>query len=284
MITLYPGAIPNSKPCNKTEHEPAPGRLEGITVPALYMYQPAVKDSSRTAMIICPGSGYRRLAISHEGHQVAEAFNKKGVTAFVLKYRNPIDSDCVVNKEWVAQQDAQQAIKIIRERAAEFGINPNLIGMMDFSAGGYLTSTIATHFKTARIENTKNTRLRPDFFILAYPVISFTDSLAHKGSRNNMLGKNAAEEKIILYSNERQVTVQTPPAFIIHAADDKTVKVQNSLLFYEALLQHGVPAELHIPQKGGHGFGLHNKMEPVDWLPNLFAWMATNGFIKGNVP
>jgi acetyl esterase/lipase len=283
MIALYPGPVPNSRSCNKTENNPIPGRVAGITVPALFVYRPTVADSLHSAVIICPGGGYTRLSIDHEGFQVAEAFNRKGITAFVLKYRNPIDSDCVLNKEYVAQMDAQQAIKLVRERAAEFGIDAGRVGMMGFSAGGHLTSTIATHLDKFFIENAGNTSLRPDFIILAYPVISFADSLAHKGSRDNMLGKNAGEEKILLYSNELQVTAQTPPAFIVHAADDKTVKVKNSLLFYDALLQNGVAAELHILQKGGHGFGLENKAEPVDWLQWVFGWMKTNRFMKGNV-
>ena len=280
---LYEGSVLNSKPCFKKEANPAAGRVEGITNPSLYVYIPAVQDSLKTAVIICPGGGYTRLAIDHEGFQVAQEFNKKGVTAFVLKYRNPIDSDCVVNKEVVALQDAQQAIKIVRERAAEFGINPNLLGMMGFSAGGHLTSTVATHFNTTVIENPNNTSLRPDFVILGYPVISFQDSLAHIGSRNNMLGKNPTQEKKDLYSNELQVTPKTPPTFLLHAADDKTVKVENSILFYLALRKNKVPTEMHLFQAGTHGFGLNNKIEPINWFNNVLAWMKVNHFMKGNL-
>ncbi len=282
-ILLYKGAIPNSQPCNKKENIPLEGRVAGITIPKLFVYKPLVQDSLKTAVIICPGGGYTRLSIDHEGFKVAEEFIKKGITAFVLKYRNPIDSECVINKEIVALQDAQQAIKIVRERAIEFGINANRLGMMGFSAGGHLTSTVATHFNTTTIENINNVNLCPNFIILGYPVISFQDSLAHKGSKENMLGKKATKEKVNLYSNELQVTTQIPPTFLIHAADDKTVKVENSLLFYQALLKNKVPAELHILQAGGHGFALNNKAEPINWLDNVFAWLTTNKFMKGNV-
>lgn len=282
-IPLYEGTVLNSKPCAKKEATPEPGRVGGITNPSLFVYIPAVQDSMKTAVLVCPGGGYARLAINHEGHDIAKEFNKRGITAFVLRYRNPIDSECVVNKEVVAFQDAQQAIKIVRERAEEFGINPNLLGIMGFSAGGHLTSTVITHFTTTVIENPNKTSLRPDFAVLGYPVISFQDSLAHMGSRNNMLGKNPSQEKIDLYSNDLQVTPQTPPTFLVHAADDKAVKVENSILFYLALLKNKVPAEMHLFQKGNHGFGLNNKAEPISWFNNVLVWMKANKFMKGDV-
>lgn len=284
-IPLYDGPVPNSRPCNKKENNPTEGRVAGITSPSLYVYQPVVKDSMKTAVIICPGGGYARLAIDHEGFKVAEEFNKRGITAFVLKYRNPLDSECVVNKETVALEDAQMAVYKVRNRAVEFGINPNRLGMMGFSAGGHLTSTVATHFTstTLVLAQDESPNLRPDFIILGYPVISFQDSLMHKGSKENMLGKDASKAKVDLYSNELQVTAQTPPTFLLHAADDKTVKVQNSLLFYEALLRNKVPSEMHLFQSGGHGFGLNNKAEPVNWMLNVFAWMLNNRFMKGDV-
>lgn len=283
QINLYNTTMPNSKPCLKVELIPQEGRVSQITVPVLFVYKPIVQDSLHTAVIICPGGGYARLAIDHEGHEVAKALNQQGITAFVLKYRNPIDSDCVVNKELVALQDAQQAIKLIRENAKEYNINPNKLGMLGFSAGGHLTSTVATHFTTTTIENSNNTSLRPNFVVLCYPVISMQDKIAHMGSRNNLLGKNPTKEKIDLNSNELQITEQTPPTFLLHAADDKSVPVMNSIVFYLALLKNNVPAEMLLLQKGGHGFGLHNKAEPINWLNNVFVWMKANQFIKGNV-
>ena len=276
IIPLYKGAIPNSRPCSVVEVSPLPGRVGGVTVPVLYAYLPEKPDSAKAAVIICPGGGYSRLAIDHEGHEVAKNYNKQGIAAFVLKYRLPIDTACVENTETVAFMDAQQAIKIVRDRAAEFNINPGNVGIMGFSAGGHLASSLGTHYAVSLITNKENTNLRPDFMVLGYPVISFTDSLAHKGSRDNMLGKKASKEKIELYSNELQVTPNTPPTFLIHAADDKTVKVENSLEFFLALKKNKVPAEVHIVQKGGHGFGLHNKDEPGDWLDWVFVWMKAN--------
>jgi acetyl esterase/lipase len=283
IIPLYKGAVPNSKPCTKVENNTVSGGLSNITIPCLYAFIPEKKDSAKTCVIICPGGGYKYLAINHEGYQVAKAYNAKGITAFVLKNRVPFDTECFENRETVALMDAQQAIKIVRESAEQYGINPNKIGLMGFSAGGHLASTASTHFNTVVIENSANTSVRPDFLVLVYPVISFSDSLAHMGSRDNMLGKNPSEEKKILYSNELQVTAQTPPTFLLHAADDKSVKVENSILFFMALQKNKVPSEMHIFQKGSHGFGLNNKAEPISWIANVFAWMKANRFIKGDV-
>ena len=280
VIPLYKGAIPNSKPCNVVESNQVPGRVSGVTVPVLYAYLPEKRDSANGAVIVFPGGGYSRLAIDHEGHELAKEYNKKGIVAFVLKYRLPADAACVESTETVALMDAQQAIKLVRDRAAEFKINPDNVGVMGFSAGGHLASSLGTHFTNSLIPNAENTNLRPSFLVLGYPVISFADSITHKGSRDNMLGKNASAEKIKLYSNELQVTPQTPPTFLIQAADDQAVKVENSIEFFLALKRNKVPAEIHILQKGGHGFGLHNKAEPSFWLDEVFVWMKANKFIK----
>lgn len=284
-VDLYDGMVPNSNPCKKVENA-KDGRVAAITVPKLYAYFPKQRDSSKSAVIICPGGGYARLAIDHEGFQVAQEFNKKGIVAFVLKNRVPIDSDCVKNKEIVALQDAQQAILLVRRRAAEFGIDANKVGIMGFSAGGHLASTAATHFNQIEIQLTekdKNLTLKPDFLILGYPVITMQDSLTHKGSRENLLGKNPSKEKLNQYSNELQVTPQTPPTFLIHAADDKSVPVENSLNFFTALRKNNVPAEMIILQSGGHGFGLKNKAEPVNWMLNVFEWLKRNKMMNGNI-
>ncbi len=283
VIPLYKGDIPNSKPCNVKESLVAPGRIEGVINPVLLAYLPEKRDSANTCVIICPGGGYARLAVDHEGYLVAQEYNKRGVTAFVLKYRLPKDASCVENTETVALMDAQQAIKLIRDRADEFKINPDNVGIMGFSAGGHLASSLGTHYSVPLIPNKENTNLRPNFMVLGYPVISFSDSLAHKGSRENMLGKNASEEKKILYSNELQVTAATPPTFLIHATDDKSVKVENSIQFFLALQKNKVPSEILLVQKGGHGFGLHNAAEPIDWFSQVFVWMKANKIIKGNI-
>ena len=283
VIPLYNRLVPNSKPCDKREDNLVAGRVSGITNPCLYAFIPDKKDSAKTCVIICPGGGYKYLAINHEGFQLAKAFNQRGITAFVLKNRVPFDAECFENKEIVALMDAQQAVKLVRENASDFGINSNNIGLMGFSAGGHLASTAGTHFTESVIENSKKTSLRPDFLILGYPVISLADSLAHIGSRDNMLGKNPSNEKKLLYSNELQVTSETPPTFLVHAADDKTVKVDNSILFFLALQKNKVASEMHIYQKGGHGFGLNNKAEPDNWLDNVFVWLKANKFFKGDI-
>ena len=281
VIPLYDGSIPNNKSATKPETNMGNGRIAGITTPTLTVYLPEKKDSFLTAVIICPGGGYARLAIDHEGHEVAKTFNQKGVAAFVLKYRIPADSS-MNNKEIVPLQDAERAIQLVREKAKEWNINPDKIGIMGFSAGGHLASTLGTHFNMVMVDNPKNINLRPDFMILGYPVISFADSLAHMGSRDNLIGKNASTEKIRLYSNELQITAQTPPTFLVHASDDKTVKVENSILFFEALLKNKVLAEMHIYEKGGHGFGLHNPTTKSDWFDIAINWMISNKLMKGD--
>jgi acetyl esterase/lipase len=175
-------------------------------------------------------------------------------------------------------QDAQRAIQIVRERAKEWGINPDKVGIIGFSAGGHLASTVITHFNKVVIDNPQNISVRPDFAILGYPVITFGES-AHRGSRENLIGKNPSQELIDLYSNEKQVTPQTPMTFIVQAEDDKTVPVQNSLMFYEAMVKNGVKGELHIYQAGGHGFGLNNKTTKDYWFDRAVNWLKQNNFI-----
>jgi acetyl esterase/lipase len=186
----------------------------------------------------------------------------------------------MINKEIGPLQDAQRAILLVRQRAGEWGVDPGHIGIMGFSAGGHLASTAGTHFDRAVIDNPAHISLRPDFMILLYPVISFADSTGHRGSRDNLIGKHPSPDKIREYSNEWQVTEGTPPAFLVQAEDDRTVPVVNSLYFYEALQRKGVPAELHIYPKGGHGFGLHNPTTKDQWSERLENWMAANGWLS----
>ncbi len=277
-MNLY-GNVPNSKASpNKEESVTTDNilRISRVSIPTLTRYAPATLNEKKAAIIICPGGGYARLAASHEGSDVAKVFNDWGLTAFVLKYRLP-DDTIMIDKSIGPLQDAQRAIQIVRENAAKWNIDPNKIGIMGFSAGGHLASTVATHFSSAVIDNPNNVSLRPDFSILLYPVISFTDSLAHVGSRNNLIGKNAL--KVNEYSNELQVNQQTPTAFLVHAADDKTVKVQNSIRYYEALLKNNVLSELHIYPKGGHGFGMNNKTTNDKWMERLKNWLQANGWL-----
>ncbi|MFT4032363.1 MAG: alpha/beta hydrolase, partial [Siphonobacter sp.] len=227
-------------------------RLNNITKPSITLYKTAKPNG--TAVIICPGGGYGILAASHEGSDVAKVFNEWGITAFVLKYRLPSTKNLMVQNEIGPLMDAQQAIRMVRSRASEFGIKPDRIGIMGFSAGGHLASTAGTHFENpvGSWPNRPNVSVRPDFQILIYPVISLTPELAHGGSRDALLGKDASQDKIDAYSNEKQVTRQTPPSFLVHAQDDKAVNPQNSIAFFTASQNNGVASELHIYPKGGH--------------------------------
>ena len=284
-FSIYEGPVPNALPCNKEEvvSKNATGKIviANVTSPTVMVFNPVKQDANKTAIIVCPGGGYARLASGHEGNEVAEAFNKIGVTVFVLKYRLPFVS-CMTNKEIVPLQDLQQTIKLVRDRAAGFDINPAMLGVIGFSAGGHLVSTGITKFSESYIENTSNTSLRPDFAILGYPVISMDSAICHKGSRDNLLGKKAADAKLNLFSSDMQVTAQTPPTFLVHASDDKSVPVENSIRFYQALIKNKVNAELHIYQNGGHGFGLHNATTTDAWFERATTWMRVNKFIAGN--
>ncbi len=284
-FSIYEGPVPNALPCNKEEvvSKNATGKIviANVTSPTVMVFNPVKQDANKTAIIVCPGGGYARLASGHEGNEVAEAFNKIGVTVFVLKYRLPFDS-CMTNKEIVPLQDLQQTIKLVRDRAAGFDINPAMLGVIGFSAGGHLVSTGITKFSESYIENTSNTSLRPDFAILGYPVISMDSAICHKGSRDNLLGKKAAAAKLNFFSSDMQVTAQTPPTFLVHASDDKSVPVENSIRFYQALIKNMVNAELHIYQNGGHGFGLNNATTSDAWFERATTWMRVNKFIAGN--
>jgi acetyl esterase/lipase len=281
VIPLYKDSIPNFIFTQDEETTSNNGVLiiSKISRPILTAYLPPKEKANGAAVIICPGGGYAVEAAGHEGADVAKELSNVGIAAFVLKYRLPND-ETMKNKEIGPLQDAQQAIKIVREQAKEWNINPDRIGIMGFSAGGHLASTAGTHYTKALIENNNNTSLRPDFMILAYPVISFQDSLAHIGSRDNLLGRNPSQEKKDYYSNELQVTDNTPPTFLVHASDDNGVKVENSIAFYEALIKHHVPAEMHIYQNGGHGFGMHLPKNKDLWLDRCKNWMAANGWLK----
>jgi acetyl esterase/lipase len=278
VIKLYPTKIPNEIAGPDIESTDVNGRISNISRPTLTIYLPSKEKANGTAVIICPGGGYGINASIHEGIEVAKQFSKAGVAAFILKYRLPSDK-IMPDKTIGPLQDAQQAIKTVRLRAQEWNVDPTKIGILGFSAGGHLASTLGTHFQKSLIDNTENVSLRPDFMILLYPVISLADSLTHMGSRNNLIGKSPSPELIKAYSNDLQVTNNTPPSFIVHAGDDGGVKVENSLQFYTALKRHSVPAELLIYPKGGHGFGLINKTTPDRWLDRCFDWMKSNGWL-----
>ena len=276
-IRLYPGAVPNSKVSGNEQDDlvDSIGLIRKVITPALQVFLPEKEKASGTAVIICPGGGYSVLVYQGEGITTAKKLAAHGIAAFVLKYRLPDDAT-MLNKSIGPLQDAQQAVKIVRENAAKYGIDKHKVGIMGFSAGGHLASTEATHYKKAYIENDNGTNLRPDFQILVYPVISMQDSLTHKDSRRKLLGDNPSQEKINEFSNEMHVDENTPPAYITHAGDDNLVDVDNSIFYFEQLRHHHVPAELHIYQKGGHGFVFRHK----GWMIPLFQWMEESNWIN----
>ncbi len=280
-IPIYSGPIPNAIPCswsNDSLVNAAGVKLSSkIVTPTLTIYLPNKPNAAKSAILILPGGGYTYLATDHEGTAIAKAFNEIGVAAFVLKYRIPNDS-CMSKKELVPLMDAQQAMKYIREHAKEFTINQNKIGVIGFSAGGHLASTLITKFNLNLLNTTS--KLRPDFAILAYPVISMEDSLTHKGSRNKLLGLNPPQEQKTYFSSNLQVSSNTPPTFIFHAKDDKTVLVENSILMKEALDANKISSELLLMESGNHGFGLRNAKTTVDWFPIATDWLKKQGFIK----
>ncbi len=274
LIPLYQGAIPNSKEAGNlpAAANARPGIISNVIKPELEIYLPEKEKATGAAVVICPGGSYKVLSYQGEGIKTAQEFMRNGVAAFVLKYRLPDDA-IMIDKKIGPLQDAQQAIKVVRENAAKWGIDINRVGIVGFSAGGHLASTEATHFEKALIENPNNISLRPDFLVLVYPVISMQDNLTHKDSRTNLLGTSPTKEVIDLYSNELQVSENTPPTWITHAADDKLVDVDNSISFFEALRHHNVPVEMHIFPKGGHGFVMGQKTE--EWMLPLFKWMKS---------
>ena len=282
-IPLYEGKIPNEVTGpneEKTENRNANFLIiSKVRKPTLTVFLAPKAKANGTAVIICPGGGYSIVAAGHEGYDVARKFNELGISAFVLKYRLP-DAKVSANPEIAPLQDAQQALLIVKKRAAEWNINPSRIGIMGFSAGGHLASTAGTHFQKSVLPNTGAVNVRPDFMLLIYPVISGNPEIAHQGSFDNLIGKQADAAKVKEYSNEQQVSAQTPPTFLVHASDDEAVKSENSIVFYQALLRNKIPAELHIYQKGGHGFGLNNPTTADKWFDRCENWLRSNGLLK----
>ncbi|UTA68636.1 alpha/beta hydrolase [Emticicia sp. 21SJ11W-3] len=274
-IILYPNGVPNAKPAAVKETGAENGVYKGITNPTLEYYKANPALSTGAAVIVVAGGGYGVIVYNGEGINTAKALAEKGIAAFVLKYRLP--SDEIMNDKKIGPlQDAQQAIKLVRDNAAGWGIDPNKIGIMGFSAGGHLASTAATHFEKAWVSNPEKTSLRPDFQILVYPVISMLDSLTHHGSRDNLLGKNPSSEDKQYFSNDLQIKANTPPAWLTHAADDKVVDVDNSIAYFERLRKHKVDVEMHIFPKGDHGFIFRHP----GWMNPLFDWLKRYGWTK----
>ncbi len=267
---LWPAGAPGAK-----------GEADGDK-PTLTVYVPPPQKATGAAIVICPGGGYGALAFDHEGHQVAQWLNSFGVAGFILKYRHRNSGAGYGHP--APLQDAQRAIRTVRARAEEWGIDPNRIGILGFSAGGHLASSAATHFDESFSEprdEIDRASCRPDFAVLVYPVISFTEPFTHTGSRKNLLGADPDPALVEKMSNEKQVTPQTPPTFLVHTWKDTGVPAENSIYFYLALRRAKVPAEMHIFLEGPHGFGLGRNRGAVSAWPMLCEqWMVESGFLK----
>lgn len=267
QIQLYPQGILESNELSVSESFRDKEFIINISEPRMYAFIVPKELSMGTAVLICPGGGYSGVSQIKEGQEIAYWFNRLGISAFVLYYRMPNEHHSIPLK------DAQTALSIIHNRAKEWNINKHKIGIMGFSAGGHLASTVGTHFKS-KTE-------RPAFMILAYPVITMDKDLTHGGSKTNLLGKNPTEELVQKYSNELNVTRRTPPTFIIHALDDKAVPIANSENFIKALQANKVPATLITYEQGGHGFGMRKKGIPADyWDQELIKWLLSRKLVK----
>ena len=285
VVQLYDGLAPNSKPISEAKNKDIATKkwkdnfVMQVITPDLTVYLPEKNKNTGIAVIICPGGGYTGLTMNHEGYDMAKKLAAHGIAGIVLKYRLP-NAEFVNNKEIVPLQDAQRAIQLVRLNSTKWGINVHKVGILGSSAGGHLASTAGTHFLNEKITNSKKINLRPDFMILNYPVISFADSITHKGSRENLIGEKQMDgtmkipnDKINEYSTELHVTPNTPPTFVNHAVDDNVVPVQNSLVFIAALEKNKVPVKSFFYAKGGHGFGMNNPTSTVSWFDNCVTWI-----------
>ena len=279
-IMLWPaGKIPNAIPNSVEEKTTNDGmlRISGVTVPSMTAYLPAKDKATGAAVMICPGGGYGILAAEHEGSELGEWFKARGIAAFVLKYRLP-DPAAMTNQHEVPLKDAMQGMKLIRKSASKYNIKSDRIGVMGFSAGGHLAATLSTHFDRGQYASEE---ARPNFAILLYPVITFTKKYQHGGSHKKLLGAEDTDELMKYYSNELMVSPTTPPTFLVHAADDKSVPIQNSTDYFLALNQYEIPAELHAYPTGGHGFGMRTegKGSVANWPAAMEGWLKSLGYL-----
>jgi acetyl esterase/lipase len=281
VMPLYPGLPPGGIASDLKEEIDNNNSRRYVTEPTLALFLPPKEKATGTAVVICPGGGYSNVVYKREGLDIADYFVKQGIAAFVLKYRLPNDK-IMKDKSSGPLQDVQQAFKIVRDHAAEWNVDTNRLGIMGFSAGGHLASTAGTHFDRPVLPENTGVNLRPAFMVLVYPVISMEKYLSHPGSRRNLLGENPSEENVRYYSNDRQVTINTPPTLIFHTEDDKVVDVDNAITFYRALRQAHVPAEMHLYPEGDHGFVL--KLPQDTWMMTLMKWLGRTGMLNADNP
>ena len=286
-LPLYPGAIPGAieAPDEESTRDPKEPWIyrERISRPTLTVFLPAQARAATPAVVICPGGSYRGASIDKEGYSVAQAFNRFGVAAIVLKYRTP-SARHMKETSTGPLQDAQQAMSVVRARAGEWNIDQKLVGIVGFSAGGHLAASASTLFVKPVLSEHTSESVRPAFSVLVYPVISMQDDLTHAVSREQLLGASPSSELIGRFSTERAVTDATPPAFLIHAADDVSVIVGNSLRYFEALVARKISAQLLAYPRGGHGFGLINATTPDRWIDRVRLWMIGEGWIAPSTP
>ncbi|MCX6298309.1 MAG: alpha/beta hydrolase [Bacteroidetes bacterium] len=273
IIPLYKGLPPGNKKSGNTESIIKTGRgyVTNVSIPTITVFKPQKINAAKTAVIICPGGGYFRLSIFDGGYELAKELNKEGITAFVLKYRTYTEN-AFESFQTIPFQDLQTTFKIVQEGADNFGIDKNNIGIIGLSAGGHLCAMTAI----------AKEGIKPKFTLLIYPVISFMDELtsAKSVTKQNLLGNQITQEQKMTFSPEIHVTSTTAPAFLVHAQDDSTSLVGNSIAYYSALVKYKVPAQLLIYQKGGHGFAMYNKEQDEYWLPAAIKWMRLNNFLK----
>lgn len=283
-LKLWPYGIPGSKTDASyvekiTTTDGRITRCEKVVTPDLTVFLPAPEKANGAAVLICPGGGYGVLAFDHEGNAIAKWLNDNGIAGIILKYRLPSDQ-IMIDKSIGPLQDAQEAMRVIRRNAPEWKIDPKKVGVIGFSAGGHLASTISTHYAEKVYAVKDDISARPDFSLLIYAVVSMDTLTTHRGSRNNLIGLKPGEDQVKRFSNELQITPDTPPAFLVHSADDKAVPVMNSIGYFRGLQKNNIPAELHIFQKGGHGYGLSPSGGTESSWPDLcIRWLKVMGLI-----
>ena len=275
-MKLWPDKAPYSNDKAKLGKEVSPGHVGNIGIAEVIICRPESGKANGSSVVICPGGGYAVEAIEKEGYKIAKWFNSIGVTGIILKYRLPL-AEGITERDKAPLCDAQRAIRYIRYKAAEWGLKPNQIGVMGFSAGGNLAVNAGTHYDAGNAQSSdpvEQVSCRPDFMLLLYPVVTMEADLTNVGTRDNLLGKNPDPEKVRFYSGEQNVTATTPPTFIVHASDDGVVKLENSINLYMAIHKLGIPIEMHIYEKGGHGFGLDQCTgTALSWPESCKAWM-----------
>lgn len=282
-LKIWPDGVPGSRKSADYIEKSTTGndgivRVEKVSDPELVVYLPKADKATGTAVLIIPGGGYGIIAIDHEGYAIARWLNEQGIAGIVMKYRLPSDK-IMEDKSVGPLQDAQEAMRIIRRNAGKWKIDPKKIGVIGFSAGGHLASTISTHYNEKVYEAKDNVSARPDFSLLIYPVITFDAAITHQGTRTNLIGNSPSEAQVKRFSNDQQITSDTPPAFLVHSSDDKVVPVQNSLLYYQGLQKNNIPVEMHVFQKGGHGYGLgRNQGTELAWPSLCLSWLKQMGF------